>query len=117
MALDKEAILASDDLPKETVAVPEWGGDVIVRSMTGSERDSFEQAVYGGKTANLKNVRARLCALTMVDDNGERLFPSAESADLDALGKKSAKALDRVFAAAKDLNGLSEKDVDDLAGN
>ena len=35
--LSKEQILKSDDLKSEIVAVPEWGGDVKVRVMTGTE--------------------------------------------------------------------------------
>jgi len=30
--LSKDAILAADDLPRETVNVPEWGGEVLVRT-------------------------------------------------------------------------------------
>ena len=44
--LTKDQILKSDDLPSEEVSVPEWGGSVMVRSMTGYERDQFEQSVY-----------------------------------------------------------------------
>jgi hypothetical protein len=64
--------------------------------------------------ANLANIRARLCAMAMVSDDGERIFTDA---DMKALGKKSAKALDRVFAVAQKLNGLSAGDVEELAKN
>ena len=40
--LTREQILGSDDLKRQTVAVPEWGGDVFVRMLTGGERDAFE---------------------------------------------------------------------------
>lgn len=116
--LSKDAILKADDLPKETVKVPEWGGDVVVRSMTGKERDQFEQSIYDTKSAskqtNLANIRARLCAMTMADENGDLLFTMEEA---EELGKKSAKALDRVFSVAQKLNGVSSTDVDELAGN
>lgn len=36
---------------------------------------------------------------------------------MKALGRKSAAALDRVFAAGQRLNGLTNQDVDELAGN
>ena len=115
--LTKEQILAADDLPKEVVEVPEWGDSVIVRSMTGTERDDFEQSIYDSngksKNSNLSNIRARLCSLTMVGENGKRLF---ELSDAVELGKKSAKALDIVFGVAQKLNGLSASDVDELAG-
>ncbi len=100
--LTKEAILAANDLPTERVAVPEWGGDVLVRTMTGADRDAFEASLIG-KEGRMDNVRARLVSLTLCDDKGERLFTDAEVAEL---GKKSAKALDRVFAVAQRINGI-----------
>lgn len=116
--LDKNTILSSDDLPREKVAVPQWGGDIFVRTLTGSERDDFEQSCVSQKgknrDINLKNIRARLCVLTICDDVGKRLF---DARDVDALGKKSAKALDIIFEVAQRLNGLANKDVEDLAGN
>jgi hypothetical protein len=113
--LDKAAILAAQDLPTQTVTVPEWGGDVTVRSMTGADRDQYEQALLAqrgpdGKT-NMMNVRARLAAFCMVDADGKRLFADE---DIAALGSKSAAALDRVFAAASKLNGIGQKDVEAL---
>ena len=116
--LTKDQILKANDLVTQEVDVPEWGGVVTVKGMTGTERDSFEQAIIetkGNSTkANLANIRARLCALTMVDDKGERLFADSE---MRMLGNKSAKALDKVFAVAQKLNGMSPDDVEELAKN
>ena len=110
--LTREAILAADDLPRERVNVPEWGGDVFVRTMTGTERDAFESSLIGkdsGKEGRLENVRARLVSLALCSESGERLFDDAEIA---ALGKKSARALDRVFGVAQRLNGIGTGEVD-----
>ena len=116
--LDKKSILDSDDLPSELVEIPQWGGGVFVRTLTGSERDDFEQSCLGSKgkskDMNLKNIRARLCVLCMCEENGTRLF---DARDVEALGKKSASALDLIFTVAQRLNGLGAKDVEDLAKN
>lgn len=116
--LDKKTILNADDLPREQVAVPQWGGDVFVRTLTGTERDDFEQSCVSQKgknrDMNLKNIRAKLCVLTVCDKSGKRLF---DMRDVDAVGNKSASALDLIFAVAQRLNGLGNQDVDDLAGN
>ncbi len=40
-ALTGEEILGADDLPTEVVPVPEWDGTVIVRTLTGAERDHW----------------------------------------------------------------------------
>jgi hypothetical protein len=83
--------------------------------MTGTERDAFEQSIVEGKDkTNLTNIRARLCAVTIVDDNGNRLF---NDEDVVELGKKSAAALDRVTTVAQKLNGFRNKDIEDLGKN
>lgn len=106
--LTKEQILLSDDLPQEPVQVPEWGGEVQVRTMTGTDRDAFEASLIG-KDGRLENVRARLVSLTLCDEAGVRLFSDG---DIDALGQKSAKALDRVFTVAQRLNGIGTDQVE-----
>ena len=116
--LSKTAILAAQDLQTEDVEVPEWGGAVRVRSFTGRERDAFESSMVRGEGRNRKvdltNMRARLVGLTVIDETGQRLFTDEE---VDLLGAKSGAALDRVFAIAQKLNGLSGADVEELSKN
>lgn len=121
--LGKSDILAASDLERELVEVPEWGGSVYVSSMSGLERDAFEASsielredAKGKTTAHpvLANMRAKLCARTIVDEAGERLFDDAE---IEELGRKSAKALDRVYEVAQRLCGMREADIEELAGN
>lgn len=112
--LTRELILQAADLAAETVSVPEWGGEVRVRVMTGFERDTWEMELLTAREKNLARVRATLCALTVVDEQGARLFTHA---DIEALGGKSAAALDRVFEAAKRLNRIGAADVEDLRKN
>lgn len=108
--LGREAILGAVDLPTVDVEVPEWGGTVRVRMLTGTERDAFEAGtvIRQGKKveANLVNIRARLVALCVVDENGQRLFTEA---DAEKLGQKSGAALGRVFEAAQKINGLTQE--------
>ena len=116
--LGRDDILQAQDLLFEDVAVPEWGGEVRVRTLTGAERDRFEESVIkrNGKNVDviLKNMRARLVALTLIDRKGESLFSEK---DIQALGGKSGAALQRVFEVAQRLNGLSNDDVEELAAN
>jgi len=112
--LNKEAILGADDLKKEIVSVPEWGGEVMISAMTGAARDEWEQALVESKSANLSNLRARLVAATAMDEAGNRLFTGA---DVEALGKKSGAALERCVRAAQKLNRLTQSDLDELAKN
>ena len=116
--LTKSAILAANDLKTQDVDVPEWGGAVRVRAFSGRERDAFEASLVRGdgkdRKVDLTNMRARLVALSVVDEAGQRLFTDEE---VDLLGAKSGAALDRVFAVAQELNGLSGADVEALVKN
>ena len=110
--LTKEQILAAQDLPTEDVAVPEWGGSVRVRGMTGSERDAWELLQLDDKKP--ADIRATLLAFTIVDEKGALVFQPEE---ISALGKKSAKALQRVFRVAQKLSRITEADVKELEKN
>ena len=116
--LTKEQILRVKDIETRTVNVPEWGGDVLVRGMTGIERDAFEAKILdqsGKKTkVNLQNARARLVSITVVDEEGNRLFTENE---IVLLGTKSATALSRVYDVAASLSGISDDDIEELLGN
>lgn len=115
MALTRDDILKANDHKTVVVDVPEWGGEVIVSTMTGFTRDQFEASCVGknGGT-NMKNIRARLCAATIVDEQGNIQFSED---DITKLGNKSGAALGRVFDAASKLNNITQNDVETLAKN
>lgn len=113
--LSRDEILGADDLKSESVEVPEWGGAVIVRELTGAERDAWESSVVktnGTKvTVDSRNMRAKLAALCIVDDEGKRMFSEKDTV---ALGNKSAAALDRVTDAARRLSRIGEDQLEEL---
>jgi hypothetical protein len=117
--LTRDAILEAEDRTTEDVEVPEWGGTVKVRSLSGLERDQFEASVasirWNGTTptveSNRTNVRARLVSLAAVGEDGRPLFTER---DLLVLGSKNAAALSRVYEVATRLSGLTDADVEEL---
>ena len=119
--LTRSQILEVKDFPEAVrVSVPEWGGDVLIRSMSASERDMYEQDLVAARVGNkdtgvkVTNVRARLLAFVIVDEEGNLLFSED---DIVALGKKSIVAVDRVFAKAQNMNALTQADVEALEKN
>lgn len=123
MRLSKAAILAAKDIKTETVKVPEWadsdGADeVVVRGLTGEERDAFENGFFSGRgkdrKENFDNMRARLLAASIIDDQDRLMFSADE---IHALGKKSAVPLDRLYGAARRLSGIGDADVEEMVGN
>lgn len=105
-------ILGAPLPPPTAVHVPEWGGTVFVRAMSGFERDAFELGMLGpdGK-ADKRNFRGRLAAACLCDVNGHALFTPADAVKL---GATHAAALSRVFDVAAELNGFTASDVKEL---
>lgn len=119
MTLNKEQILEASDLKSVSIEVPEWGGSVLVRTMTGADRDAFEASMVivnpdGTRIPDMRNLRAKLVALTMVDEANNRLF---DVSDIPRLAMKSSAALERVFEAAQRINGLGLKAEEEALKN
>lgn len=116
--LNRDDILGADDLARELVAVPEWGGEVNVRCLTGAERDRFEAEMLADEEDDQRkrffNLRARLVVLAVCDEHNLPLFMLN---DVEALGRKSAKVLDRLFSVAQRLSGMTREDVEALTKN
>ena len=108
--LSRDDILGRDDLRRVRLTVPEWGGDIFVRTMTGYEKDWYETQNYDDQGNALPvqqrwlNLRARMAVLTVCDEQGNSLFTLA---DMDQLTRKSAPALDRIWEVATRLNGMA----------
>lgn len=116
----RDQLLAQPDLKTVAVATPEWpelDGQIYVRSLTAAERSHFEMSMDfdpHGNPRKTDNIQTRLAVLAMVTVHGDRIF---EEGDVDALAKKSASALQKVFNAAAELNGLSDESTKAIAKN
>lgn len=113
--LSREQILAAQDIRSENVPVPEWGGTVMVRGLTGRARDALEARFTDAKGVidrkAQSDFRAAFAAMTIVDESGDRLFSDD---DIKALGEKSSVALQRVFDAAVRLSATDQASVDGI---
>ena len=115
--LDKAAILAAaaQPLPIERLDVPELGGQVCIRGLSGTERDDWERSLLVGrgkrKDVDTTNVRAKLAARCLCDEAGTRLFTDGEAG---ALGKLRVDVLNRIYEAAQRLCGVSDADLEEL---
>ena len=117
--LGKE-ILEIDDIVFEEVDVPEWGGIVLVRSLSGAERDAYELSIVvitGKKTSlDMKNMRARLVSMSIIDGEKTRKRVFSDR-DVTKLGNKSGKALDRVYSVCNRISGLEPDSMKEALEN
>lgn len=115
--LGRDAIFAVEDRQIIPLEIPEWNGTVFLRVMGGKERDSYENSLVNpatGKLTRRDNYRARFAVLVLCNAEGERLFGDG---DVKKLSGKSAKALDRIWDAGTKLNGMTDEDIEEIAGN
>jgi hypothetical protein len=114
-------ILASDDLSIQKVTVREWKDTegkplaLGIRVMTVEERDSYEKEWIGNKERGIDNFRTKYLARCLCHpENGERLF---DEKGIEALSKKSAAVVSKLFDKAMKHNNMTETDVEELAKN
>ena len=121
--LTRDQILARQDLPVEPIPVPAWGNSVVyVRGLSAAGRDAYEASLSktegvgrkAKRVTDLSNVRAKLLARCLCDEQGAPLFTDA---DVEALGDKSAEALEPLIEAAQRLSGMTDNDIERLEGN
>lgn len=112
--LTREQILAAPDLCRETVAVPEWGGEVVVSELSAAALASFLALAFddAGK-AKLAPVlfNAHLAAAAIVGGDGKPLFAGAE------LAGKNPQVVARVAEVANRLNFMHAGAAEEVAGN
>lgn len=117
--LDRTAILSNKTLRRQTVSVPEWGGEVIVRELMANEGDIYEAAFLHMRDNNngkekLDGMRAKIVAMACINEDGSQMFTEADVAEL---GKLSRVALDRVATAASRLSGYTKDSEDEIKKN
>jgi hypothetical protein len=114
-----ERITAADDLTlSEPILVPEWNLDepLYVRLFNGAERDDFEAFIASGGGEDTRGVRARLVALTLCDQSGQRVFPKVGDG-IKILQRKSSAVLNRLAEAAYKHNAFDGDTVEELEKN
>lgn len=118
-ALTADEIRKAQDIQIEPLEIPEWGGTVYTRTISGTGRDELERAIAektpGGKSrVSQVNLRARVAVRVLCDSTGNLLF---KPEDAEELGKKSGKALERIFDRACLQSGLMAHGVEGAAKN
>jgi hypothetical protein len=91
-----------------SVSVPEWGGTVHLRCITGRERSEYEDSIDSGDKIRVTNLRERFLVRAICDDQGKRIF---EENDIAGLSNRNGAVLDRLFHAALKLNKIGPDEI------
>lgn len=112
--LSAAQINAVEDAVIHTEPVPEWGGEVVIKGMTGTERDEFEKSIRPKGVLDLTNYRAKLLVRVLVNELGTRIYGDR---DAMVLGKRAASVIERLYDIAARLSGLNDEAAEDAEGN
>jgi hypothetical protein len=120
--LTKEEILRRRAPVIETLEVPEWGGAISIRRLSGNGRDAWDlfrslnrDPETGRFRPDMRHFRATLVALSLCDERGESLDFAPE--EIAALSEDDGSVLDRLFDACETLSGLGSNAVGDAKKN
>lgn len=112
MLLNKQQIKAVDDLPSIEVEMPEWGGNIKIKTMSAKHRIEFEKLNKDAKTE--LETMINLIMFSCVNEDNTLLF---DRNDFEFLSNKSAKSLMKLFEEAVNMSTLSEKKLEEKAKN
>lgn len=111
-----EQLAGIDDREYEDVYVEKWDCSVRLSTMTAHERDAYEAQFITdpkGKTKpDFTDMRARYVAKCAVNEDGELIWKTREQ--VKALANRNARIVGDLFDVARKLNGMSDKDVEEL---
>ena len=113
--LTKEQILNANNLETRLVNCPGLGGDVLIRALSASERDLFEQRFRNLKEVEpgvRENLRAFFIVHHVVDEATGNLMFTVD--DVEGLGRLPAADMDVLFTHCQELSGFGDDDADEL---
>jgi len=122
MTLNKNDFLnATSKLKKELVELPEMGGSVYVREMSGIQLLTYNERVLELQK-NSKEITpvvsvalmALLVSMTVSDEDGNLLFTEA---DAKALAQNSLSVLIKLSTKALEVAGLNKAVIDEVKSN
>jgi hypothetical protein len=120
--LTREAFLsASKQLNKELVMLPELGGSVYVRELSGKQLLEYNERIEKLQKDNPEltpssslELMCLLVSLVTCDDEGNLLFTEE---DVKELGNNSFAVLSRLTSKALELSGINPKAIDEVLSN
>lgn len=121
--LTRDDLLRVDDIPFEDVDVPEWGEGVSVRvrGLNAQQRALFTGTAVASQKAPPEEVaelwsqlEMRLVAMSLVDENGDRLLGDDE---VSHIAERSPAVVSRLFRVVQSLSKLGGDAVEEAAGN
>lgn len=108
-------ILQKDDFHYEEIEVPEWGGTLRLKSLSGTERTAIIK-LLNQKKDTADGVYEKAIIFSAVNADGGKIFEDNAST-LAILQSKDAAVTQRIGAEVMKLSGLSADSKDEAEKN
>jgi len=103
--LTVDEILGANDLPEETVEVPEWGGEVVVRGLMRGEAYKARQNARGDDgVVDMLEYDMQVLLFGVIE-------PALKESHIDALRNKSAGSIERITSKIMALSSVAPTGV------
>ena len=104
--LSADQIIGADDLARETIPVPEWGGDVVVSALSVKALNECNRKATVAGEVDAEKITVQMVIEGMVE-------PKLTDDQAGQMAMKSAAVMNRLGAAILRLSGV---DSETLAG-
>lgn len=111
----KDKILAATDIPSETLRIPEWDVEVLIKGMSAGDRITLMQNAYDQKTQQVNMAAVYPDVVVSCVHDPETGDPVFTDNDKTAILAKSSAAVEKIADVGLRLSGIG-KDADDAAG-
>lgn len=109
-------LLNIDDTREKEFYVKEWGGTVIIKTLTAGARDEYEKSCLiknenGDWIKNPVMSPAKFVAACLYQPDGQKMFRTPEH--VEQLERKSFSVVNRIFDECLSLNAMDFDAVED----
>lgn len=111
----REKILATEDIESETITVPSWGVDLLIKGMSAGERVLLMQNAYDSNTEQVNMSKVYPDVVVSCAHDPETEEPVFTKADKEAILGKSSAAIEMIANAGLRLSGIGAE-AQDAAG-
>lgn len=89
-------------------------GSVMIKEFTTSAREEFELMAMKMSTGGAKNMKAKLIAISCINENGTRLFGDDEVGKISQMPSSITEVL---FNAILEINGMATDSLEEAGKN
>lgn len=112
--LTAKDILKARDLPREVMDIEEWGGRVIVRALSASEKVEMGLTFHGHGEDPVAVITPdmfpKMVSWALVNEDGTQMFTEV---DVVELSRKALEPIQAIAEKSLELSGLLDKDIDE----